>query len=57
MKEVLTKKFWEDVKKTFYDAMEEKPAANKEAAPAPVEGQPTATSETPQSLSSAPDQQ
>jgi hypothetical protein len=39
MKELLTKKFWQDVKKTFEEAQEDPPAAppapKPETAPAP----------------------
>ena len=55
MKEVLTKTFWQGVKKTFYEAMEDPPP--KDNAPqAPAEGKATAssTSETPSTSSEKP---
>jgi hypothetical protein len=55
MKEVLTKKFWQGVKKTFYEALEDSPSENKTPPPpapaddAPKEASPlgTSTSESP----------
>jgi hypothetical protein len=48
MKEVLTKSFWEGVKKTFDEALEG-PPSEETALPAPVEGDLVvpSTSETP----------
>ncbi len=48
MKEMLTKNFWQGVKKTFYEALEE-PAPTDNAAPAP-----TADNPKPPSTSDAP---
>jgi hypothetical protein len=39
MKEMLTKNFWQGVKKTFYEALEE-PATKDNAAPAPIPDNP-----------------
>ena len=36
MKEVLTKKFWQGVKQTFYEALEEAPPADKSAISPPL---------------------
>ena len=46
MKEVLTKSFWQGVKKTFYDALEE-PASKDTTSKLPTEGKlnPSSTSE------------
>lgn len=48
MKEVLTKSFWQGVKKTFYDAVEGPPAEDN-ASQTPAEGnlKDSSTSETP----------
>jgi hypothetical protein len=49
MKEVFTKSFWEGVKKTFYDALEDPPTtkdSNSQAPAADNSGAPL-TSETP----------
>lgn len=43
MKEVLTKSFWQGVRKTFYEAMEDAPAKDKEPQ-VPVEGKEKASS-------------
>ena len=43
MKEVLTKSFWQGVKKTFYEALEPEPA-KEDAAPAPATEQANASS-------------
>ncbi len=51
MKEVLTKSFWQGVKKTFYEAMESEPA-KKDAAPVPAAEQVSPSS--PQENSSSP---
>jgi hypothetical protein len=50
MNEMLTKKFWQGVKKTFYEALEE-PAPKDDAAPAPTADnpKPPSTSDTPPS--------
>jgi len=38
MKELLTKTFWQGVKKTFYDALENPPSEDRDStAPAPAE--------------------
>jgi hypothetical protein len=52
MKEVFTKRFWETVKKTFDDALEDPPPADN-ALPAPAKGDLSAssTAETPSSPS------
>jgi hypothetical protein len=52
MKEVLTKSFWQGVKKTYYEALEGPPPENN-ASPVPAEDtlKPAQTSET-QSVSS-----
>jgi hypothetical protein len=42
MKELLSKRFWLDVKKTFHEALAEPPL--KDNAPAAAEGQPKASS-------------
>jgi len=42
MKEVLTKRFWQDVKKIFDEAREEKPAAKEEPVKPPVQADATA---------------
>jgi hypothetical protein len=51
MKEVLTKSFWQGVKKTFYEAMESPPAKEDAAVtPAAVQGNtPAASKENPPS--------
>jgi hypothetical protein len=49
MKEVLTKSFWEGVKKTFHEALEDPPPAD-DSLQTPAEGDRT-TSETPSSPS------
>ena len=43
MKEVLTKSFWQGVKRTFYEALEGPPPEGK-ALQAPAEGNPNAPS-------------
>jgi hypothetical protein len=43
MKEVLTKNFWQTVKKTFYDALDGPPAEDN-ASGVPAEGNPKASS-------------
>jgi hypothetical protein len=57
MKEVLTKSFWQGVKKTFYDALEG-PLPEDTAAQAPAEANPNAssTSETPSAPSALSEQ-
>jgi hypothetical protein len=52
MKEVLTKSFWEGVKKTFHEALEDPPPAD-DSLRTPAEGDrsASATSETPSSPS------
>jgi hypothetical protein len=42
MKEVLTKRFWQDVKKTYYEALEGPPADGKALQP-PAESGPNAS--------------
>jgi hypothetical protein len=51
MKEVLTKSFWQSVKKTFHDALEGPPAEDN-ASQAADEGNPTASS--PSEIPSSP---
>jgi hypothetical protein len=48
MKEVLTKRFWQGVKSTFYEALEDRPPENN-VPQVPAESSPKATStpETP----------
>jgi len=61
MKEVLTKHFWQGVKKTFYEALEGPPAGDS-ASEAPAESNPKASStikmrpsqETSRTLSATP---
>ena len=53
MKEVLTKSFWQGVKKTFYEAMESEPA-KEDASQAPPEKQETPISPPENSSSPAP---
>jgi hypothetical protein len=53
MKEILTKSFWQGVKKTFHEALEEPPTADH-ALQAPAEGGPNASS-TSATPSSPPD--
>ncbi len=55
MKEVLTKKFWQGVKKTFYEALEEPPADKAPVVPASTEADPK-TSSRPEASSSPPEQ-
>ena len=57
MKEVLTKSFWQGVKKTYYEALEGPPPEDS-APQAPAEGNlnPSPTSETPSSLSPSSEQ-
>jgi hypothetical protein len=43
MKELLSKRFWQDVKKTFHEALASPPLEDN-AAPTAAEGQPTASS-------------
>jgi hypothetical protein len=43
MKEVLTKNFWQSVKKAFYDALDDPPAEDTDSK-APGEGNPKASS-------------
>jgi len=47
MKEVFTKSFWQDVKKTFHEALEDAPPTDR-AFETPAEGElsPSSTSET-----------
>jgi hypothetical protein len=54
MKEVFTKSFWQSVKKTFDDALEDPPAADN-ALKTPAEGERSAssTSDTPPSSSAS----
>jgi hypothetical protein len=52
MKEVLTKSFWQGVKKTFYEAMEPEPAKEDAAqVPASDYGTPSLPQENPSSPS------
>jgi hypothetical protein len=53
MKEILTKSFWQGVKKTFHEALEEPPTADN-ALQTPAEGGPNAAS-TSATASSPPD--
>jgi hypothetical protein len=57
MKEVLTKSFWRDVKKTFHDALEGRPAGDHKLQ-APADGNPkiSSTPETPSPASPAGEQ-
>jgi hypothetical protein len=57
MKEVLTKGFWRDVKKTFQDALDGPPAGDH-TSQAPADGNPqiTSTSETSSSVSATSEQ-
>ena len=50
MKEVFTKRFWQSVKKTYYEALESPPPKD-DASQTPAEGNlsPSSTSETPSS--------
>jgi hypothetical protein len=52
MKEVLTKSFWQGVKKTFYEAMEDAPA--KKDASQPPAAQPGSPSSPQESSSPSP---
>ena len=58
MKEVLTKSFWQGVKKTYYEALEGPPPENN-ASPAPAEDnlKSPSTSETPAVSSPSSEQQ
>ena len=57
MKEVFTKRFWQGVKKTYYDALEGPPPEDS-ASQAPAQGNlnPSSTSETPSSPSPSSEQ-
>jgi len=57
MKEVLTKSFWQGVKKTFYEALEDPRPADK-TPQAPAEGVPntSSTSEAPKTPSASSEQ-
>ena len=55
MKEVFTKSFWQGVKKTFDQALEDPPPGNEALqAPAEDDPRPSSTSVTPSSTSSSP---
>jgi hypothetical protein len=57
MKEVLTKSFWQSVKKTFNEALEGPPPKdNASQAPAEVKPKASSTSEIPSSLSATSEQ-
>jgi hypothetical protein len=57
MKEVLTKSFWQGVKKTFHEALEEpSPRDNASSTPAEVNPKADSTSETPSSSSATSEQ-
>ena len=56
MKEVFTKKFWQEVKKTFDEAREGAPPEDK-AVGAPAEGSRTTSPEAPASSPSATNEQ
>ena len=49
MKELLTKNFWQGVKKTFYKALEDPPEDNASQAPAEGNPKPPSTSNAPPS--------
>jgi hypothetical protein len=46
MKEVLTKSFWQGVKKTFYEALEDPPPATTDSTQPPAEINPNASSKS-----------
>jgi hypothetical protein len=52
MNEVFTKSFWQGVKKTFHEALEDSPSADK-ALQTPAEGDTSASSTSATPLSSA----
>ena len=57
MMEVLTKSFWQGVKKTFHEALEDpSPRDNASQAPAEVNPKATSTSEIPSSSSATSEQ-
>ena len=56
MKEILTKSFWRDVKKTFQDALEGPPVDNRTARPPEGDPKIPSASETPSSAAAANEQ-
>ena len=53
MKEILTKSFWQGVKKTFHEALEDSPPSTGKALETPAQDAPIASSTSDTSSSSA----